>query len=634
MLPSTLKVLLLDITQRTLVENNPMEVPSFPNITALSISQYFRKIIDEKYLPPIDNQTFPNLRYLNQPSTKFNLSIIDLRKAGLAHLEYIDFSSSEDKVTDYRCKPGLIHPWFLSTDAHITPQSSDNIRTSSYDNDAFQLPPRLNTMIARDISQFYILNVIQTMHTEKPCKYAPNSLSTLDISENVFYDVQGKLSNCKHGMKGLNAMRTLIAQELEAGSDFTKYLLESLPQLTSMDLTQSKGFDLNVLDKPHNNLKILIMDELSETEISFPNNALHMDLKDMLPSLQNLTVTGNKLKFLNITIPNNLTLLDMQNNDIAVIANNPKILSDLSAHAKSYSDFIVDFRGNDITCECECSSPSYNFSKWLVESAKFVRFDEVDGCGNYSGIKDCVTRKGEEGSCVTSVEETGMPYFAIGIIIALVFVAALGVSGFFVWRNYEFKIRAKIMSCLNRGSSRQTHSQSNSFYLIFGEQEWYQQLAAYVSEFAPGFNLDIKSRMDILAGEMTNQRITDFISDEIETVIVMIPDRSFIGTEAYYNELLTIALHFRHKQIYPVSTDETSYDDILSWVEEYDCEHRGVFEIFRPNFKTFLPSSSDMADTESCARGFLKMVRKTFMLDDDATDSVANESNIALVEQQ
>ena len=226
-----------------------------------------------------------------------------------------------------------------------------------------------------------------------------------------------------------------------------------------------------------------------------------------------------------------------------------------------------------------------------------------------------------------------MPYFAIGIIIALVFVAALGVTGFFVWRNYEFKIRAKIMSCLNRGS-RQTHYQSNKFYLIFGEQEWYQQLAAYVSEFAPGFNLDIKSRMDILGGEMTNQRIIDSISDEMETVIVMIPDRSFIGTDAYHNELLTIALHFRHKQIYPISTDGTSYEDILSWVEEYDCEHRGVFEIFRPNFKTFLPSSSDMADAESCAREFSRMIRRTFMLDDDDTDSIANVSDIALVEQQ
>lgn len=552
--PDTLRVAIMD--QDSSFSNNYLtfqcdntKPPTPYNLTALSLSGNTLVWETTNKMPTFNNLNFPYLRALDLSKNKFSLNfiqtILNYTSLGLKYLESLDISYFDRGITSLSCSHSSspYHPWFLSADKHLFPDTNTTGIEPSEQHHGFRLPPRLENLTS--LATKYPLNI------ENVCQIHPtNRLTNLDISGNNM-PVDCDCSN----ISGFYQVRSINAKDLKFG-DSSKcfnlgYLLNWFPQLVELNLIEAE----NVLfhDVEHFNLKRL--------SVTFQSDNLTLDLNRMFPNLNSLSAAYSQVKYLNITLPFNLQNLSLFKNQINYLSQEMQAV--LTSHSNRVSKFIIDLRSNPISCLCACNSSERQYVDWLLVS-KFVLFDmKCQESG--SNLSQCILQH----PC-TKPDPNLFSVIGLAVGLGAVFIFFV-VVGFFIFRRFQWRIRfglRRMICCIRKQGQVNAYS-VNKLYLSFCTSCEVQTAMAFaIWSFAQRGNfpedMQLRSRWDILPGECTNDMVTKYIC-ESDTVLLLMPDNEYSSHDDSMYEL-QLAIHFHQMcNIRPIlSPNQNNLEDIAS----------------------------------------------------------------------
>ncbi|XP_067941445.1 uncharacterized protein [Watersipora subatra] len=515
-LPPSLRVLILDQDPskfRNLAYCSSGHSLNF-NLTAASFSSY-QGHVGTSFLPQIDGTAFPVLTRLDVAHISGNVvtwtaKLLNMSTTRLSYLEYLDVSSIQSQTVASCPHPDLRHhPWFLARDYHDLPAAFSEIKPCH-----ICIPPRLKTLYAQKNEHFPL---------DFADKFESNNLTLVDIS---YGDYQPpRFSN----IKGLGSVKHVVAQK--AVQLNLSFILIVFPGMISLNLdggseifSWSSVFHANLIDLSLNNY--------AHEDKIFPNRTFIGNISKSFPALQNLSLLGNRIKNINITLPANLLYLDLSDNDIYTIA--PDMRQKLSAHAKKRPLFQLHLSKNTISCNCGCDDANLEYLKWLAAST-FVLFDQLCDDGSaYASPADCVS---------ADCSEMAMPPYAIPLIISIgVFLVAVIVLAFGIWYRYQWRIRIWAMAKFTKSVQRDP-TVANIFYMSFCtncEEQSAMAFAIWDKARRSDLGIVIKSRYDILPGEWQNYMISKSIRGAHKVLLFMPDEQYALHDNSMYEFLLAI----------------------------------------------------------------------------------------------
>lgn len=577
------------------------------NLTALSLSGYNYNNNQGRNIPSIIAELLPWLTTLTiSTSSNTEFTMEDARhilQQPFAYLQDLDVSEIGQTSATNPCtySNSAHHPWFDSKTLHIPPSLKPTL--PCHQNSSICLPPQLTELASRSNNEL-IFNT---------CDFQSNRLSVVDISKTRIQHV-AKENGCRIGDSGLRNVTNVTATNIkftqcqdDASCFNVRELFKYFPNMTSLDLRKSK--EVNIQNASHHYLQHLNLDT---TGMIFPENTVTLDLESNFPQLVTLSMADNAITKINLTLPNNLTYLNLRSNLIGEIT--PEMMNAFTAHYKVQSNFLLDLQGtNSLLCDITCDCDNLRAIQWICESMDtFLLINSL--CeGIRFNVSLCVEKSRD--SCEHPPTETKIIVIAVSCSVTLVVVMIIL---FFVARKYNWKFRLWLSKVCKRVPVEAPPCRT--VYLSYCSKrpgadllepnfegtDFDEQCEIAFKTWMYFKNVDrglkMYSRFDLEGGSTRNVELTELIRSSGK-ILLLIPDKQYVlGGESRYDFELGLCF-MDMRDIHPITKHGVELTDMS---DRFPDLVPGALEV---NVNPIYPDSPNDEDVNRFADNIMTIIR-------------------------